>query len=83
MEKLRAQDGFEEVKLTDEQKAEIADIRSRYRAQIAEFEIQHESKLGAIASYDEADVLRAELKKEKQRLEDEMEKKVAEVRERR
>ena len=34
MEKLRAWGDFEEVKLTDEQKPEIADIRSRYRARL-------------------------------------------------
>lgn len=79
MEKLSARDG-DAVKLTDEQKAAIADIRSRYRAQIAEFEIQHESKLRMVGSYDEADILRAELQKEKARLEEEMEKKVSEVR---
>ena len=33
MEKLRARGDFEEVKLTDEQNAEIDDTRSRYRAQ--------------------------------------------------
>ncbi len=80
MEKLRARGDFEEVKLTDEQKAEIADIRSRCRAQIAELEIQQESKLRAVASFEEVEVLRAELKKEKERLEEEMEKKVSEVR---
>ncbi len=80
MEKLRARGDYEEVKLTDEQKAEIADIRSRCRAQIAELEIQHESTLRAVGSFEEAEVLRAELKKEKGRLEEEMEKKVSKVR---
>ena len=37
MEKLRAS-GFEETKLTDDQKAEIAELRSRCRASIAELE---------------------------------------------
>ena len=80
MEKLEARDDFKEVKLTDEQKVEIADIRSRYRAQIAEFEIQHEGQVPAVGSLEEAEVLRAELKKEKQRLEEEMEKRVSDVR---
>ncbi len=80
MEKLRARGDYEEVKLTDEQKAEIADIRSRCHAQIAELEIQHEGKLPAVGSFEEAEVLRAELKKEKGRLEEEMEKKVSKVR---
>lgn len=80
MEKLRARDDFEEVELTDEQKGEIADIRSRYRAQIAELEIKNEGNLRTAGSFDEIETLRAELKKEKQRLEEEMEKKVSEVR---
>ena len=80
MEKLEARDDFKEVKLTNEQKVEIADIRSRYRAQIAELEIQHESTLPAAASFEEAEILRAELKKEKERLEEEMEKRVSDVR---
>ena len=80
MEKLEARDDFKEVKLTDEQKVEIADIRSRYRAQIAELEIQHEGQVPAVGSFEEAEVLRAELKKEKQRLEEEMEERVSDVR---
>ncbi len=46
MEKLRMRGDYEEVKLTDEQKAEIADIRSRCHAQIAKLEIQHEARSG-------------------------------------
>lgn len=80
MEKLEARGNFKAVKLTDEQKVEIADIRSRCRAQIAELEIQHQSTLQAVGSFEEAEVLRAELKKEKDRLEEEMEKKVSDVR---
>lgn len=81
MEKLRA-GGFEEKKLTNKQKTEIADIRSRYRARIAEHEIQQESKLRGLGSMEELEQLRAEMSHEKERLEREMEKKVAEVRER-
>ena len=80
MEKLRARDDFEEVKLTDEQKAEIADIRSRTRAQIAELEIQQDAKLRVAGAFEEVEILGAELKKEKERLEGEMESKVSEVR---
>ncbi len=80
MEKLRA-DGFEEKKLTDDQKAEIADIRSRCRAKIAEFEIQQEAKMQAVASMEELELLRTEMSREKERLEREMETKVSAVRE--
>ena len=79
MEKL-AREGFEETPLTEDQKAEIADIRSRYRAKIAELEIHHEGKLRAVATLEEAEALRDELAKEKERLEAEMEKRVSQVR---
>lgn len=82
MEKLRAREGFEEKTLTDDQKAEIADIRSRYRAKIAEAEIHQQSKLGAVTTLEELEALRGELAREKNRLTSEMERKVAEVRSR-
>jgi hypothetical protein len=80
MEKLKARGGFEERKLTDKQKAVIADIRSRYRARIAETEIQHQSKVKTVSSYEELEKLQAELAREKDRLNSEMEEKVQEVR---
>jgi hypothetical protein len=80
MEKLKARGGFEERKLTDEQKAVIADIRSRYRARIAEAEIQHQSKQKTVSSYEELEKLQTELAREKERLNSEMEEKVQEVR---
>jgi hypothetical protein len=80
MEKLRAREDFEEVTLTDAQKTEIADIRSRYRAQIAEQEIQQDAKLRLAGAFEEGEILRAELKTEKERLEREMENKVQKVR---
>lgn len=80
MEKLRAS-GFPETELSDAQKAEIAEIRSRFRAKIAELEIHHQGKLGGIASFEEVEILKGELNKEKARLEAEMEKEVSRVRE--
>ena len=82
MEKLRARGDFPETSLTDEQKAEIGEIRSRYRAKIAELEIQQEAKMRAATSLEELDALREELAREKARLEEETEKKVRAVRER-
>ena len=66
--------------LTDDQKAEIAELRSRCRASIAELEIQQESKMQSVGSMEELELLRAELTKEKARLEEAMEKKVSAVR---
>jgi hypothetical protein len=82
MEKLRARGGFEETKLTDEQKAEIAEVRSRYRARIAQLEIESASKLAQATSLEELETQKAEIAKEKQRLKGEMEEKVETIRER-
>lgn len=80
MEKLKARGGFEERKLTNEQKAAIAEIRSRYRARIAEAEIQHQSLLKEATTYEELEKLKNELARDKERLNSEMEEKVEEVR---
>ena len=82
MEKLRARGDFEEKKLTDSQKAEIADVRSRYRARIAQLEIESASKLAQATSLEELEAQKAEIAKEKQRLNREMEEKVETIRER-
>jgi Spy/CpxP family protein refolding chaperone len=80
MQKLKARGDYEERKLTKKQKAAIADIRSRYRARIAEAEIQHQSKLATVTTYEELDKVKNELVREKERLNAEMEEKVEEVR---
>ena len=82
MEKLRARSDYEESKLTDEQREKIAEIRSRFKAKIAELEIHHQSKLQGAGSYEELEALQAELKDEKAKLEQQMESKVEEVRKR-
>ena len=82
MEKLRGRSDFEETKLSDDQKKEIAELRSRTRAKIAELEIQLDSKLKAATSYEEIEKLRAELAHDKERLNEELDAKVAAVRER-
>ena len=80
MEKLKTRGDYEEKKLTGKQKAAIADIRSRYRARIAEAEIHHQTKLAAVTSYEELDKVKNELARDKERLNAEMEEKVEEVR---
>jgi hypothetical protein len=80
MEKLKARGDYQERKLTDEQKAEIADVRSRYRARIAQAEIEHQSKLASVSSYEELEKVKNDLVREKERLNAEMEEKVEEVR---
>ena len=80
MEKLRASGDFSAKSLTDDQKAEIAEIRSRHRAKIAELEIKQKDKMSKVASYEELEALQGELVQEKKRLEEKMEKDVEQVR---
>jgi len=80
MEKLKARGDYKERKLTGKQKAAIAEIRSRYRARIAEAEIHHQSKLATVTTYEELDKVKNELVRDKERLNAEMEEKVEEVR---
>lgn len=82
MEKLRARGEFSGKPLSDQQKAEIAEIRSRYKAKIAEFEIHQKDKIQKAASYEELESLQEELTREKNRLTEKMEAEVQSVRER-
>jgi hypothetical protein len=82
MEKLRARGDFSEKPLTDEQKAEIAEIRTRYKAKIAELEIRQQDKMKKASSFEELEGLREELLKEKAGLNEKMEADVRKVRDR-
>jgi hypothetical protein len=84
MERLRRKDedqGVEERSLTDEQKAEIAEIKRVYTAKIAEAEILHKSKLMATYDPEERARLQDEHRRDMQRLADDRERKLAKVRE--
>ena len=83
MERFKKKDaeaGIERQPLTDDQKAEIAEIRSRYQARIAELEILHGGATTGMmdpASREEAD---ANYRQERGRLERERDAKIEEVR---
>jgi len=84
MERLRRKDedqGVEERSLTDEQKAEIAEIKRVYSAKVAEAEILHKSKLMAIFDPEERARLQDEHRRELQRFNDDRERKLAKIRE--
>jgi hypothetical protein len=81
MEKLRARGDFSQKQLTDAQKAEIAEIRTRYKARIAELEIKQQDKINKASSYEEIESFKEELVKEKIRLNEKMEAEVRKVRE--
>jgi hypothetical protein len=83
MERLRRKDaeaGVEERSLSDEQKAEIAEIKRVYSAKVAEAEILHKSQLMATFDADARAVLEQGHRRELERLRDEQERKLQRVR---
>ena len=83
MERLRkkdAADGVVERSFTDEQKAEIAEIRRVYSAKIAQEEIIHKSKLATTWEPEERMKLEEGYRREVQRLNEERDRKIEKVR---
>jgi hypothetical protein len=84
MARLRQKDaeaGVVSGPISDEQKAEIAEVRSRAEARIAELKILHQSKTAAMFDPDARALADAELRREVQRAEDDREAKIARIRE--
>jgi hypothetical protein len=83
MERLRRKDaesGVEERSVSDEQKAEIAEIKRVYSAKAAEAEILHKSKLLTVFDPQEREVLEQTHRRDLERLRDEQERKLQKVR---
>lgn len=83
MERLRRKDaesGVEERAFSDEQKAEIAEIKRVYAAKIAEAEILHKSKLMATFEPEARALLEQGHRRDLERLRDEQERKLQRVR---
>src|SRR5688572_9841553 len=83
MERLRQKDadaGDVRDTVTDQQKAEIADVRSRAEARIAELKILHQSKVLGIFDPDAHALVDAEFRRDIQRIEEDREAKIARIR---
>jgi hypothetical protein len=83
MERLRQKDaeaGVEERSLSDEQKAEIAEIKRVYAAKVAEAEILHKSQLAGVFEPDARTLLQQQHRRDLERLRDEQERKLQKVR---
>ena len=81
MERLNKQSS--PVKLTEQQKKEIAELESKYKARIAEREIALKDQIAAAAGAGEAEKvekLEDELNRERRKLQAEMEEKKDQVR---
>jgi hypothetical protein len=81
-QKKDAEAGIERQPLTDEQKAEIADIRSRYQAKIAELEILHRGSAAGLPDPGLRDEADANYRQERGRLERERDAKIEDARRR-
>jgi hypothetical protein len=86
LERLRKkdrEDGIEERPLDDEQRARIAELRKVYEAKHAEREILHQSSLRRAAHDPEAlERLEEEYRRDAERMADERERKIEQVRRR-
>jgi hypothetical protein len=85
MERLRERDreaGIEERTLSDDQKAEIAEVRRVYKAKIAQEEVMHESKMRATLDPGERETLQLQLRHERERLTAEQEASIEKIRQR-
>jgi hypothetical protein len=83
MERLRKKDqqeGVEERRVTDEQRAAIADVRKVYEARLAEREILHRSKLAQTADPEARATMEDEYRRDRERIASERDRKLEEAR---
>jgi hypothetical protein len=83
LEKLDKEYGVSRPSLSENQKRRIAELRKRYQAKIAETEIALESKIREAImgqDFEKVEETRRNLTGEKRRLEEEMEREVAQIR---
>jgi hypothetical protein len=83
MERLRKQDreaGVEERRLTEDQRAAIADIKKVYEARLAEREILHKSKLARTPDPEAREALETEYRRDRERIVAERDRKLEEAR---
>ena len=84
MERLRkkdAEEGVVEQKLTDAQKADIAEARSVYEARVAERQILHREKVLSVFDPAERDVLEEQYRRDLDRFASDRETKIRTIRE--
>jgi len=85
MERLRLKDreeGTVERSITEEQKAEISEVRKVYEAKVAEREILHRSALDKARTHEEVAKLNEEVTQDLGRFGRDRDRKIAEIRDR-
>jgi hypothetical protein len=82
MERLRKKDaeaGVEETRLTDQQRAAIAEARSVYESRVAERRIMHQSAIASVFDPAERAERDAELRRDLERFESERDAKIKRI----
>ncbi len=83
MERLRKQDaeaGVEQQRLTDEQKAAIAEVRNYYQAKMAEQDVLHQSTLRKTLDPEARATLEADFRRDRERFTSERDAKIEKIR---
>ena len=83
MERLRQKDaaaGTEQKTLTDEQRKQIAEVRSVYEAQVAERKIMHQSAIAGVVDPAAREERELELRRDLDRYERERDEKISRIR---
>ena len=79
-QKKDAESGVVQKPLTDDQKAAIAEIRSRYQAKIAELEILHRGNTLAMTDYAAREAAEDEYRRDRERINADRESKIEAIR---
>jgi hypothetical protein len=85
MERLRKQDaetGAQERPLTDEQRDAIAEARRVAKAKVAEREILHQSAVRGVVDPESRDALDQQYRRDRDRIQSDLDRKIAEIRSR-
>jgi hypothetical protein len=83
MERLRKKDqeaGVEERRLTDEERAAIADVKKVYEARLAEREILHQSAVKGVLEPESREKLEEEYRRDRERIASDRDRKIEQIR---
>jgi hypothetical protein len=80
LKKKDADEGVQDKPLTEEQRQAIAEIRKVYEARLAEREILYQSSRRNVRDAEAAETLEAEYRRDRERVSEERERKIQEIR---
>jgi hypothetical protein len=83
MERLRKKDeaaGVTSARVTDEQKAAIAEVRNYYEAKLAEQQVLHQSAVRKVTTLEQKEALEQEYRRDRERFTSERDRKIEKIR---